>query len=166
MKRKTAFYLFGALLLVAFAGFSYQQFTDALTPYVPYEQAITSSRTVQVAGGLQKDSSSYDTAEGRLHFTLVDPENVGKTLPVRYEGVKPANFEDAISIVAIGRWDEASEEFAAHDLLVKCPSKYQGLDDYETKSYSASDTRPTEADYYGGESYATPVAPAAAGDEG
>ena len=164
MKRKTAFYLTGALSLVAFAGFSFQQFTDALTPYVPYEQAITSERTVQVAGGLLAASSSYDTDAGRLHFTLVDPDNAGKTLPVRYEGVKPANFEDAISIVAIGRWDQASAEFAAHDLLVKCPSKYQGLDDYETKSYSASDARPTEAVDYGGET--RDATPAAAGDEG
>ncbi|MEM8931747.1 MAG: cytochrome c maturation protein CcmE [Acidobacteriota bacterium] len=171
MKRKTAFYLTGALMLVAFAGFSYQQFTDALTPYVPYEQAITATRTVQVAGGLQKNSSSYDTTEGRLHFTLVDPENAGKTLAVRYEGVKPANFEDAVSIVAIGRWDEASSEFAAQDLLVKCPSKYQGLDEYETKSYSAADGQATEATYgepvYGEQSYGdAPIVPAAAGDEG
>lgn len=154
MKRKTAFYLTGALLLVAFAGFSYQQFTDALTPYVPYEQAIAATRTVQVAGGLAKNSSSYDTGEGRLYFTLVDPEDDQKTLPVRYEGVKPANFEDAVSIVAIGKWDQGAEEFAANDLLVKCPSKYQGVEGYETKSYSASDSGSAYGDgSYGDGSY-------------
>jgi cytochrome c-type biogenesis protein CcmE len=55
---------------------------------------------------------------------------------VRYHGVKPANFEDAVSIVAIGRYDAAASEFAADKLLVKCPSKYQGIEDTETKTYS------------------------------
>jgi cytochrome c-type biogenesis protein CcmE len=58
----------------------------------------------------------------------------GDTMQVRYHGVKPGNFEDAISIVAIGQYSADQEEFAANKLLVKCPSKYQGLD--ETKSYS------------------------------
>ena len=61
------------------------------------------------------------------------PTETGQTLPVRYEGLKPANFEEAISIVAIGTYDEASGELAANKLLVKCPSKYQGA---EVKEYS------------------------------
>ncbi len=52
---------------------------------------------------------------------------------MRYKGLKPANFEDAISIVAIGQYDESSKEFEANKLLVKCPSKYQGA---EVKEYS------------------------------
>jgi cytochrome c-type biogenesis protein CcmE len=52
---------------------------------------------------------------------------------VRYQGVRPANFDEAISIVAIGRYDGASAEFDAAKLLVKCPSKYQGAE--VTKSY-------------------------------
>jgi cytochrome c-type biogenesis protein CcmE len=51
---------------------------------------------------------------------------------VRYHGLRPANFEDAISIVAIGSWDAGANEFAARKLLVKCPSKYQGS---EVKTY-------------------------------
>lgn len=54
-------------------------------------------------------------------------------MTVRYHGVKPANFEDAISIVAIGNFDATRNEFAAGKLLVKCPSKYQGA---EVKTYS------------------------------
>lgn len=146
MKNKSSLYFFGAALLVVFAGFSYSKFTEALTPYVSYEEAIATPRSVQVAGGLEKDTHSYDSDLGNLHFTLVDPEHAGKTLKVRYEGIKPANFEDAISIVAIGKWDSQAEEFAAHDLLVKCPSKYQGVEDYEAgdgdgyKSYGSGES--------------------------
>lgn len=127
MKRKLS-YGFGALLLVAFAAFSAQSFNDSLTPYVPYDEARRAGeRTVQVAGGLMAGSSRYDEIAHALHFTLTDPES-GDALPVRYEGLKPANFEEAISIVAIGRYDAAGELFHADKLLVKCPSKYQGVE--------------------------------------
>lgn len=134
MKTKTVYYLVGALLLLLFAGFSYSQFKGALTPYVSYELARDAQRTVQVAGGLEKGTSGYDEASGHLRFTLIEPETA-ETIRVRYEGVKPANFEDAVSIVAIGRFDASSQEFDAKQLLVKCPSKYQGLEGVETKTY-------------------------------
>ena len=131
-KKKTAYYLAGVVLLLVFAGFSFSEFKSSLTPYVPYEMAIKAQRTVQVAGGLEPETFFYEAESGYLRFTLVEPET-SETLRVRYEGVKPANFEDAVSIVAIGRFDREAEEFAAEKLLVKCPSKYQGL---EEKSYS------------------------------
>ncbi len=134
MKSKNVYYLVGAILLLVFAGFSYSEFKGALTPYVSYELARGAERTVQVAGGLEQGSTSYDDTSGQLHFTLVEPET-SETIKVRYEGVKPANFEDAVSIVAIGRFDTGAQEFAAKQLLVKCPSKYQGLEDVETKTY-------------------------------
>ena len=137
MKSKQTFYFVGVALLVIFAGFSFTKFTEALTPYVSFEEAIATPRSVQVAGGLEKETHTYDTEHGYLRFTLVDPKSDDSTINVRYSGIKPANFEDAISIVAIGKWDPQVEEFAAHDLLVKCPSKYQGLETYESKSYSS-----------------------------
>lgn len=130
MKRKMS-YLAGLVLLVAFAGFSAQSFNEALTPYVSYEQARDGNRTVQVAGALAAGSSGYDEVEQALHFTLVE-EGSGATLAVRYEGLKPANFEEAVSIVAIGRYDAGGDVFHADKLLVKCPSKYQGA---EVKEY-------------------------------
>lgn len=131
--RKTAIYSAGVLLLMAFAGFSLASFRDALTPYVSYEEAVRASgRTVQVAGGLLAGSSDYDSVTGVLSFTLTDPEG-GETIRVAYEGIKPANFEEAISIVAIGHWASGEDVFRSDKLLVKCPSKYQGA---EVKEYS------------------------------
>jgi cytochrome c-type biogenesis protein CcmE len=130
MKRKMS-YLAGLVLLIAFAGFSAQSFNEALTPYVSYEQARDGNRTVQVAGALAAGSSGYVEAEQALHFRLVE-EGSGDTLAVRYEGLKPANFEEAVSIVAIGRFDAGGDVFHADKLLVKCPSKYQGA---EVKEY-------------------------------
>lgn len=130
--KKNRLYVLGGLLLVAFAGFSFTTFKSSMTPYVSYRQAREGDRIVQVAGALEKGSSSYAEAKESLYFTLKEPKT-SENLRVRFKGVKPGNFEDAISIVAIGRYDEKNKEFEAQKLLVKCPSKYQGA---EVKSYS------------------------------
>jgi cytochrome c-type biogenesis protein CcmE len=132
MKKNYRYYLLGGVLLLAFAGFSLSSFKQTLTPYVSYTQAREASRVVQVAGALEKGSSSYEDARDFLYFTIKDPKT-HESLRIRYKGLKPANFEDAISIVAIGQYDESTKEFEAHKLLVKCPSKYQGA---EVKEYS------------------------------
>ena len=105
MKRRLL-YLLGVALLIAFAGFAFTTFRDGLTPYLTFAEARDTARTgpgrtLQVAGALVKDSSSYD--DGVLSFTISEPKT-GQTMRVRYRGVKPANFEDAISVVAIGRY--------------------------------------------------------------
>jgi hypothetical protein len=73
---------------------------------------------------LFKTSDRYDAKIEELGFDLVDAD--GRHLPVVYRGVRPGNFKDAISIVAIGRYHEGRIE--AEKLLVKCPSKYQGAE--------------------------------------
>lgn len=131
MKKNRLYLIFGSVLLLGFAGFSLSAFKETLTPYVSYTQAREGNRFVQVAGALEKGSSAYKQENESLYFTLEDPETK-ETLRVRYKGLKPANFEEAISIVAIGRYDGGSQEFEANKLLVKCPSKYQGA---EVKTY-------------------------------
>jgi cytochrome c-type biogenesis protein CcmE len=131
MKSK-GYYVVGSILLLGFIGFSLLSFKKTLTPYVSYDEARTANRMVQVAGALEKGSSSYHDDNQSLYFNLKDPKTQ-QGLRVRYKGVKPGNFEDAISIVAIGRFDAATKEFEANKLLVKCPSKYQGA---EVKQYS------------------------------
>lgn len=133
MNRK-GYYILGGVLLLAFAGFSLASFKQTLTPYVTFAQARELDRTVQVAGGLEKGSAAYDTQSGTLSFNLKD-KTTGDTLRVAYKGLRPANFEDAISIVAIGRFDAKNKEMQAEKLLVKCPSKYQGAE--VTKTYGS-----------------------------
>lgn len=125
-------YAIGFILLLAFIGFSLSSFKQTLTPYVSFDEARSANRMVQVAGALEKGSSSYKDANQSLYFTLKDPKTQAN-IRVRYKGVKPGNFEDAISVVAIGRYDASAQEFEANKLLVKCPSKYQGA---EVKQYS------------------------------
>ena len=116
-------YWAGAALILAFLALGLTTFSSSMTPYVDFAEAEKSVRVVQVMGGLEKGSSRYETTSKTLFFNLVDLETK-KVLPVAYRDVKPANFEDAVSIVAIGKYQ--NDAFQAEKLLVKCPSKYQG----------------------------------------
>lgn len=104
-------------------------FVKNLTPYISFAEAQKTNATVQVMGGLEK--TSVKLIDGNLAFTLIDKKN-GDRLPVVFGHTKPANFEMAVEITAIGHWD--GRIFQADNLLVKCPSKYQGT---ETKSYGS-----------------------------
>jgi len=119
---KKAYWL-GAAVLLGFLVLGLSTFSKSMTPYVSFSEAKTSKRTVQVMGALEKGTSRYDIPTKTLHFNLVDPQSKD-VIPVTYTDVKPANFEDAVSIVAIGKYGDGG--FHAEKLLVKCPSKYQG----------------------------------------
>jgi cytochrome c-type biogenesis protein CcmE len=117
-------YVVAGVLAVAFVLAGVTSFTKTLTPYLSFDEARKAKGVVQVMGGLDKTSDRYDTTSQRLSFELVDDR--GGRMPVSYGGIKPANFKDAISIVAIGRYRDGRIE--AEKLLVKCPSKYQGAE--------------------------------------
>jgi cytochrome c-type biogenesis protein CcmE len=124
-------YWIAAAMTLAFVGFGLTAFQKTLTPYLSFEEAKKARGVVQVMGALDKQSDRYDNSTEELSFELVDP--AGHRMPVVYRGVRPGNFKDAISIVAIGRFQEGRIE--AEKLLVKCPSKYQGAE--VEKSYAS-----------------------------
>jgi cytochrome c-type biogenesis protein CcmE len=107
-------------------------FQKTLTPYLSFDEARKAKGTVQVMGSLDKASDQYDTARQELRFDLLDPNR--HRMAVSYRGIKPGNFKDAISIVAIGPYRDGHIE--AEKLLVKCPSKYQGAE--VEKSYASA----------------------------
>ncbi len=117
-------YWIAAGFAVVFVLLGVTSFQKTLTPYLSFEEARKARGIVQVMGSLDKTSDRYDTAAQRLSFALVDER--GGRMPVIYGGTRPANFKDAISIVAIGRYRDGQIE--AEKLLVKCPSKYQGAE--------------------------------------
>ena len=122
-KQRRLWYTVGGVLIVAFLAYGATSFKSSLTPYVSFEEAQKSARKVQVAGGLVPDSTSYIEDKEVLQFGLV--EEGGEIMTILYEGIKPGNFEEATQIVAIGKFTDGA--FHANQLLVKCPSKYQGL---------------------------------------
>ena len=131
--------IFGALAYGA------GQFVTNLTPYVSFQEAKAGKdRVFQVMGPL--DRSQPITYTGVLNFTIKE-EKTGQTLPVRFKKSKPANFDQATQVTAIGKQRLPQVELQARrssffgregsyalravitapqrQLLVKCPSKYE-----------------------------------------
>lgn len=109
-----------ALLVVAVA-IGVTSFKKSVTPYISFAEARRSTGLVQVNGTLADKNYVLKKDEQYLEFNLKD-ENA-EVLRVVYKGVVPGNFDQATSIVAIGRYQD--DHFTADQLLVKCPSKYQ-----------------------------------------
>jgi cytochrome c-type biogenesis protein CcmE len=128
---KKGYWVAGGFALV-FIGLGLTAFQKTLTPYVSFEEARKARGAVQIMGSLDKTSDRYDTARQELRFDLLDSN--GHRMPVTYRGIRPGNFKDAISIVAIGPYRDGRIE--AEKLLVKCPSKYQGAE--VEKSYASA----------------------------
>lgn len=107
------------LIAIIYGAFGFKDAFRSYTTSVVEAQA--SGRQVQLAGFLGS-TGEYD-AQGRWTFLLQDED--GALLKIVSDDPRPANFEQATSIVAIGHYDAAQDAFLADDLLVKCPSKYQ-----------------------------------------
>ena len=120
-----------ALVLLALAAaFGFSSFKKSVTPYVSFTEARRSTGLVQVNGVLADKQYVLKQEEQYLSFRLRDDK--GEVLPVEYKGVIPGNFDQATSIVAIGRYHDGT--FAAEQLLVKCPSKYQAAAEKASKT--------------------------------
>ena len=122
-RQRRLWYAIGGVLVVAFLAYGATSFKSNLTPYVSFEEAMRNSGKVQVAGSLVPNSTEYVEDVQKLRFGIVDDDGIA--MPVLYDGVKPGNFEEATQIVAIGSYHD--DAFHAEQILVKCPSKYQGI---------------------------------------
>lgn len=109
-----------ALVVVAVV-IGVNSFNKTVTPYISFGEARRASGLVQVNGVLADKEYVLKQDEQYLSFRLRDTQ--GEVMPVEYRGVIPGNFDQATSIVAIGHYQDG--KFAAEQLLVKCPSKYQ-----------------------------------------
>jgi cytochrome c-type biogenesis protein CcmE len=117
------------VLLAVAAVFGVSSFKRTMTPYIGFAEARHASGLVQVNGKLADKDYVMKPDEQFLRFNLRDEK--GDIMPVEYRGVIPGNFEQAVSVVAIGKF--AGDHFEANQLLVKCPSKYQAEADKAAK---------------------------------
>lgn len=112
----------GLVATVAMGGVISAFVTNA-SPYVTVAEAKQSRGDgVHLAGTLVKNSVQTDPTTGRISFNLEDKD--GATAHVVYQGSTPGNLMEATRVVAVGGMKE--NDFVAHQLLLKCPSKYEG----------------------------------------
>jgi cytochrome c-type biogenesis protein CcmE len=117
-------YVAGIALIAGFAALMVMELRNSTTPYVTKVADIRSfgDRPVQFKGRIVQGKTTYDRATHDLCFALAD--DAGKTLDVRYDGPKPGSFVTADYAVVRGVY--RGGKFRADQLLLKCPSKYQG----------------------------------------
>ncbi len=121
-------YIIGGLIVVVFIIWGATAFLKTTIQYVSIAEAKNATHNVQVIGKIDFDVVNYNEDDSRLEFAIYDVEsdepNTAERLDVVYYGVVPGNFDQATSVVLVGKPEENS--FVADKMLVKCPSKYQG----------------------------------------
>jgi len=121
-------YIIGGIIIVLFIVWGASAFLKTTIQYVSIEEAAKARRTVQVMGKIDFERVVYNADDSRLEFAIYDAEAEQKlgaaSLDVLYYGVVPGNFDQATSVVLKGKAE--GDHFVAEQMLVKCPSKYQG----------------------------------------
>ena len=113
--------ILGLVAMAGFAGLLLFNFGNQVGGYMNFKQAEKSGNQAHVVGTWVEDRPThYDRAQNVFTFYMRD--QTGTVHKVRYPNPKPSNFEQAEQVVVEGQMKD--EAFAAHHILVKCPSKY------------------------------------------
>ena len=122
-------YIIGGIIIVVFLIWGTSAFLKTTIQYVSLDEAFRGSRTVQVMGKVDFSKVNYNAASTRLEFAVYDADAkdtvTARRWPVVFYGVVPGNFDQAKSVVLKGKPGDDGV-FVADQMLVKCPSKYQG----------------------------------------
>ena len=118
-------YVVALVVLVLAMGAAIFSFSGVVAQHATIADAVARpGQTLQIPGKIQKPSIKYEIQNGRgkLSFVIEDFTDPSETVQVVYAKPKPENFDTAVSVEAIGAYKNGV--FEAHNLLVKCPSKY------------------------------------------
>jgi cytochrome c-type biogenesis protein CcmE len=128
-------YLIGGLVIVLCVIVTAMALSGTVRRTVTVREALASRQPCEIYGAVVPHSLKQDT-NGQFSFALreetkrmvgLKEETIpGDTITVVSLKPKPANFDQASHVKAIGMAD--GSRFTAQDLLIKCPSKYQGVD--------------------------------------
>lgn len=114
------------VLLILSAGLAFDSVSNYINPYLSVTQVVLnferySGKNLQVMGIVE--SGSFIRGDGgTIQFTLTDGQ---ESLPVQFTGTTPQNFDEGKDVVAVGSLTSEASLDAAQ-ILVKCPSKYEG----------------------------------------
>jgi cytochrome c-type biogenesis protein CcmE len=128
MRPKT---IIGLALMIGFGSMLMLSFGRQVGGYMDFTQAEEAGTRAHVVGNWVRDSHfQYDRDRNIFSFYMSDAN--GLVRQVRYHNPKPANFEDAEQLVLEGFMN--GDHFVAQNILVKCPSKYNDVRDFEPAS--------------------------------
>jgi cytochrome c-type biogenesis protein CcmE len=117
------------ILLMVSVGLAYDGISNYMNPYIPVSEIVTNhaqyeGRSLQIIGEIEP-GSLIRTDDGSISFTLIDEKG---SIRVTYRGVPPQNLEQEGNQVVVLGTLRNDGEIDSSQLLVKCPSKYEGDD--------------------------------------
>ena len=122
-------FIIGTVIVLFAVGFlGYQGFLYSATYYYTVsefaeQQSSFTNENVRVTGNVT--AGTIERQGSTLKFTMTDGQN---NLQVVYQGVVPDSFKAGIQAVVQGKLNPTGI-FEASELLAKCPSKYEPVDD-------------------------------------
>lgn len=122
-------FIVGAIIVLVAIGFlGYQGFVYSATYYYTVsefaeQQSTFADKNVRVVGNVT--AGTIERQGSTLKFTMSDGL---KELTVVYKGVVPDSFKAGIEAVVQGKVNSTGI-FEASQLLAKCPSKYEPVED-------------------------------------
>lgn len=114
--------ILAAVIVLAVGVWAFSSFTGSMTSYVSFAEAQKRTSRVQVMGEINHEQVVWDVDHQLLTFPIKD--TTGTVMQVKYTGTMPGNFGQATHAVCVGHYN--GQAFEADQLLIKCPSKYQG----------------------------------------
>jgi len=127
MLRNKKFLIGGLLIIVAVSYLAYTGFESSAVYYytvseLAEQDGAVRDTSIRVNGQVEIGSVAHNpTGSPGIEFTITEG---GESLPVLYQGVVPDTFAAGREVVVEGRLD-AEGIFQAHNILTKCPSKYE-----------------------------------------
>lgn len=121
------------VLAVLSAGLAYDSASNYINPYIPVSEIAVNQgkytgKSLQIIGEVEP-GSLLRTNDGSISFTLIDDHG---RIRVTYRGVPPQNLEEEGNQVVVLGTLQDNGEIESSQLLVKCPSKYEGEDQQGT----------------------------------
>jgi cytochrome c-type biogenesis protein CcmE len=114
--------IFGIVAIAIFTSLLFYNFANSISTYTDFEEATgRTSKNIHVVGKWASEQPSGFSVETKS-FSFFMTDEKGNTRRVVYGSAKPSNFEQADQMVVIG--EMRNDIFYAHDMLLKCPSKY------------------------------------------
>lgn len=119
----------GVIAIVGFTSLLMMNFSESISSYASFKEAreLKSAHVV----GTWVSSKDYGFSLEKKQFTFYMKDKKGNIRKVIYPKPKPSNFEQAVKLVVIGEMYDGV--FYAQDMLMKCPSKYNTLEEAEFK---------------------------------
>lgn len=120
-------HIIAIVVIAVLLGVIVSTISDSST-YANFTTAIDNEGDMyHVVGKLNRDKDFiYDPALNANVFGFYLVDNDGKEMKVLYNDTKPQDFEKSEQIVVIGKVVDGEFRVSKGDLLMKCPSKYNG----------------------------------------